>query len=241
MPDQTILLERGEVATLTLNRPELGNMVDDAVLEQLAATVRELAADSSCRVLIIRGAGENFCRGRQAGGPPGGGKPTAYTRRASLEKIIAVNTAFRALGAVTIAAVQGEALGFGCGLAVQCDFTLAAEGSTFGFPEIEHALPPTIVLSYIGRYVPRKKVGELILTAKRLTAQQAEAYGLVNRVVPAGQLDSELKALTENLLAKDPLALRTAKQFLADADDLTIDQASRYGINLLSVVLSSKD
>jgi enoyl-CoA hydratase len=241
MTDQTILLERGPVTTLTLNRPELGNMVNDDSLERLAAAVRELAADDGCRVVVVRGAGEHFCRGRDGRPAPGAPKPTAFTRRASLERIIAVNTAFRSLGAVTVAVVQGEALGFGCGLAVQCDFTLAAEGSTFGFPEIEHALPPTIVLSYIGRYVARKRVGELILTARRLSAQQAEAYGLVNRVVPAADLETELSALTESLLAKDPLALRTAKQFLSDADDLSVDQASRYGINLLSVVLSAKD
>ena len=96
-------------------------------------------------------------------------------------------------------------------------------------------------MSYLGRYVPKKRVADLVLTGRRLGAAEAEALGLLTRAVPAADLERGVSALVETLLAKDPLALRTAKQFLARAEDLTVEQASRYGLNLLAVVQSARD
>ena len=240
MSAEAVLLERGEITTLTLNRPHVGNLVDDDSLERLAWALREVGKDEACRVLVVTGAGEQFCLGRDARGAGHGARPTAYARRASLGRIVAVNEALHALGAITIAAVNGDALGFGCGLAVQCDFTLAAQRATFGFPEIDAGLPPTIVMSYLGRYVLKKRVTELVLTGQRLSAAEAAAAGLVTRVVADDGLEREVQGLVEVLLAKDPVALHTAKQFLADTEDLTVEQAGRYGVNLLSVVLSKE-
>ena len=240
MTTDPVLLDRGAAARLTLNRPDAGNVLDDAGLASLANALQEVASDETCRVLVIGGAGEAFCRGREGRSANLGASPSAYARRASLEKITAVNTALHAVSAVTIAAVNGDALGFGCGLALQCDFTLAVEEATFGFPEIDSGLPPTLVMSYLGRYVPRKRAADLVLTGRRLVAREAEAIGLLTRVVSREQLEGEVASLVDLLLAKDPLALRTAKQFLAEASDLTPEQASRYGLNLLAVTLSAR-
>jgi methylglutaconyl-CoA hydratase len=241
MSADSVLLERGEVATLTLNRPELGNVLDDDGLDVLARALREVGADPTCRLLLLRGAGEHFCRGREAHGGPLGQHQTAFMRRLSLERIAAVNDALQALDAITIAVVHGDALGFGCGLAVQCDFTLAADHATLGFPEINAGFPPTIVMSYLARYVPRKRAADLVLTGRRLSAAEAEAIGLVTRAVRPADLERGVGALVETLLGKNPLALRTAKQFLAEADDLTVAQAGRYGLNLLAVIQSAED
>ena len=241
MTADSVLLEHGEVTTLTLNRPEVGNVLDDDGLDALVRALRAVAGDESCRVLLLRGAGEHFCRGREAHGGPLGQNPTAFDRRASLLRISAVNEALRAVAAVTIAVVNGDALGFGCGLALQCDFTLAADHATLGFPEINAGFPPTIVMSYLARYIPKKSATDLVLTGRRLDAAEAEAIGLVTRAVPRADLERGVGALVETLLAKNPLALRTAKQFLAEAEDLTVEQAGRYGLNLLAVVQSAGD
>ncbi len=202
-------------------------------MEALAETLETLVADAECRVVTIRGSGESFCTGREVKAPSSGTRPSAFALRASLARISRVNDALRALPAVTIAAVNGDALGFGCGLAVQCDLTVAVEDAQLGFPEIDSGLAPTIVMSYLPRYVPRKRAAELVLTGQKVPAREAAALGLVSRVVARGELDREVQTLVETLLAKDALALRTAKLFLAETQDMTVEQASRYGLNVL--------
>jgi enoyl-CoA hydratase/carnithine racemase len=238
MRGDSILLERGAISTITLNRPEIGNQVDDPTLDTLAEQLRELSQDDSCRVLVFRGAGEKFCAGRDPRGSHGGPELTAHARRRSIAKIVAVNELLGAIGAVTIAAVHGEALGFGCGLAVQCDFTLATEEASFGFPEINGGFPPTIVMSYLHRYVPRKVATELVLTGRRVAAREAATLGLANKVVGRDELEPELSRLIETLRAKNPGALRAAKRFMHDVEDLSVEQASRYGVHVLSVELT---
>ncbi len=239
MADALLVEQNGPVVLITLNRPDHGNAVDDAVLDALAARLETISTDPSVRVVTFRGAGNTFCRGRESKPAAGSPPPTPLARRRSLEKITRVNAALAALPAVTIAAVNGDALGFGSGLAVQCDLAVAVESAMLGFPEIDAALPPTIVMSYLGRYVPRKVATELVLTGRRVTARDAERLGLVNRVTEsAEELTQAVQAFTEVLLGKDALALRTAKQFLHETRDMTVEEASRYGLNVLPIVLA---
>lgn len=240
MPTDKVLFQPGAAATLTLNRPEVGNFVDEEMIDQLATTLQDVARDENCRVLVIKGAGDKFCIGRDPKSGLPGPNPTAYQRRAWVAKITLVNAALKSVPAVTIAAVNGDAHGFGCGLAVQCDLTLAAEEATLGFPEIDHGLPPAIVMAYLARYVPRKRAAEMVFTGRKLPAQEAAAIGIVNRVVSRGALDQEVDRLASSLLEKDALALRTSKQFLSDTQDMTIEEAMRYGMNVISVTLSAK-
>jgi enoyl-CoA hydratase/carnithine racemase len=240
MDSDKLLLERGVVTTLRFNRPDVGNVLDDDGLSKLAAMFQQVARDQECRVLVITGVGEVFCRGRDPKGSRLGPNPSAYARRESLARITAVNKALHDVAAVTIAAVNGDALGFGCGLALQADLTLTTDDASFGFPEIDAGLPPTLVMSYLGRYIPRKHAAELVLTGRRLSADQAREQGLVNHVVARSAFDGQLTRLVETLIEKDPVALRTAKQFLNDVQDMTVEQASLYGVNVLSVALSAK-
>jgi enoyl-CoA hydratase/carnithine racemase len=236
----TILYQPGVTATVTLNRPDQGNVVDDEMIELLASTLEQVARDQDCRVLVVRAAGDKFCVGRDPKSGLPVPNPNAYQRRDWVAKITRVNAALRSVFAVTIAAVNGDAHGFGCGLAAQCDLTVASEAATFGFPEIDHGIPPAIVMAYLPRYVPRKIAAEMIFTARKLSAHEAAQLGLVNTVVTAGTLDQEVARLTNTLLEKDHLALRTSKQFLLDTQDMTIEQAMRYGLNVIPVTLSAK-
>src|SRR5690606_22346179 len=203
--------ERG-VRTLTIDREERRNALDRATLDELVAALEAAAADPSVRVLVLRGAGTR-----------------AFSAGADLEELLAHETiddrrqhfdgVARAILAMhrapqpVVARVQGFALAGGCGLAVAADFTLAAESSELGLPEIGIGLLPMVVSAPILRATgSRKAVLDLVLTGRRVNAAEALALGLVTRVVPDERLDAELEALVDRLASLSPAALRLGKE-----------------------------
>lgn len=235
----TLLFSRdGPMATLRLNRPEQGNAVDDPTMDRLIAALEELATAEGVRIIQVRGEGEDFCAGRHA--PPGLRNAAAGAIARNLQKIIRVNGLLARQPAVTVAVVRGRALGFGCGLAAQCDLTLAAEDARFGFPEIRGGLPPAIVLSWLPRWVPRKKALELAMTAREMDAGEACALGLVNRVCPPGELEAEVGRWCDLLLGMNPAALAVCKRFLLTTEGMSRDQAAELAVQTLATLLSDQ-
>ncbi|MBI2305335.1 MAG: enoyl-CoA hydratase/isomerase family protein [Chloroflexi bacterium] len=226
----------GPLATVTLSRPEAGNAVDGETMAQLTAALKGIKGDDNCRIVVLRGAGADFCVGREAGPPP----PSAHEIREGLRKITMVNDLLTQLSAITLAVVQGRALGFGCGLAIRCDITIAAQEARFGFPEIKSGLAPTVVMSYLSRWMPRKKAFELVTTGREMDALEAERLGLVNQVVPQNQLEEAVSNVVSTFLAQDATALRTCKGFWNNIEDMGLAHASEYGINLLANMLASR-
>ena len=174
MSDRVLLEKAGDTASLTLNRPEKGNAVDSELMTALIESLAEVAADKALRVLVIEGRGEHFCSGREPDVP----KPeNASQFAAALGRIVRVNELLQSFPGISVAVVRGKAFGFGCGLAVQSDVTLAADDARFAFPEINAGFPPTIVMSYLSRWIHRKKALELVMTGGEITAQEAERQG----------------------------------------------------------------
>lgn len=240
--EKIILEEKGESAVLTINNPQGQNGVDGEMLDRMRGVLQPLGEREGLKVLIIRGAGEHFCRGREwsPAERERGRSISALEFRANVEKVIWVNEFLSSVPAVTVAAVRGVALGFGSGLAIQCDLTLAEETARFGFPEIKAGLPPTVVAAYLGRFVPRKTAFEMVVTGRELSAREALALGMITRVVPAGQLEEECERLAADLLRQPAWVLSTLKTFFREVEDQGMDQAYRYGVNLLATVRSSK-
>lgn len=229
----------GGIATLILDRPDDGNSVDDATLETLAETLGTLALDPAVRALIVTGAGTDFCRGRiptRSGGAPA----TALAVRERLSRIVAVNRALRYFPHPTVAAVEGRALGFGCGLAVQCDISIAGEQSRLGFPELVGDLPPLIVLSYLGRIIPRKLALDLILTGRSISGAEALQMGLISQVVPSGSSAGRARETAASLLGRNPLAVSLVRRFAREALTADEDTAAQYGITMLGAFLASR-
>ena len=149
MSDKVLLEKAGDTATMTLNRPEKGNAVDSELMTALIERLTEAAADKALRVLVIEGRGHDFCSGRQPDVP----RPENAAQFAgALSRIVRVNKLLQSFPGISLAVVQGKAFGFGCGLAVQSDVTLAAADARFAFPEINAGFPPTIVMSYLSRW-----------------------------------------------------------------------------------------
>jgi methylglutaconyl-CoA hydratase len=225
------------IATLTLNRPEKNNTIDGEMMRAIAEDLEEIGAEGEARILLLRAEGNHFCTGRE----PGAATPkNAKEWSEMLGGIVRVNRALLSFPGISLALVQGKALGFGCGLAVQSDITLASDDARFAFPEIKAGFPPTIVMSYLSRWTLRKKAFELVITGAEIDAVEAERLGLVNRVVPARDLAAEGERWTVALDKLDARALAACKTFFRDTAYLRPEDAAGYGISLLANFMSSR-
>ncbi|MDE0032518.1 MAG: enoyl-CoA hydratase/isomerase family protein [Deltaproteobacteria bacterium] len=238
MSDKVLLEKTGDIAALTLNRPDKGNAVDIELMMALIESLSEASADSALRLLVIEGRGEHFCSGREPDVP----RPENAAQFAeALGRIVRVNKLLQSFPGISMAVVRGKAFGFGCGLAVQSDVTLAAEDARFAFPEINAGFPPTIVMSYLSRWIHRKKALELVMTGGEISAPEAERQGLVNRVVPADQLEDEKQRWMETLAGRDLKGLQATKAFFRDTAEWSTEAAAQYGVTRLANFFASRD
>lgn len=238
MSEKVIVQRDGKVASIVLNRPEAGNAVDPALMAELTAGLADVVSDSGLELLVLEGRGEHFCSGRE----PGLARPrNADDWAAVLRQIVRVNGLLQSFPGVSLALVRGKAFGFGCGLAVQSDVTIAAEDARFAFPEINAGFPPTVVMSYLSRWIHRKKAFELVITGSELDAREAEKHGLVNHVVGKDRLGEEKDIWIAKLLGLDPQGLRATKAFFRDTAEWTTQEAVQYGVVRLANFLSSRE
>ena len=248
---ETVLFTRdGAVATLTINRPERRNALSTSVIAGLRAGLAEIAADESLRAVVLTGAGDKaFCAGADlVGSSPAGagaGGPAASSD-------VAVHHAARGelgrlmedlwdLGKPSIARVRGYALAGGMGLALACDLVVAADDAVFGTPEIDIGIWPFMITVPLIRAMPPKRALELMLTGRRVGAEEAERIGFVSRVVPADQLDAAVDELARSLAAKPPGAMRLGRESFYTALDLGTREALRYLHPLLSVAITTDE
>ena len=194
------------VANVTLNRPDVLNALDSALLRELAAVFAAL----DVRVVVLTGAGRAFCAGADLKERDGMDETAWREHHAVLERAFA---AVRGHRAPTIAAVEGYALAGGLELALSCDLVVVAADAQLGLPEVTRGIVPggggTQLLS---RLVGRGRAKDLLLTGRRIDAQTAERYGLVTRVVGPGQARAAAVELAQQIAANAPLAVRAVKR-----------------------------
>ncbi len=240
-PSNAVLVERsGAVLTLTLNRPDNGNLIDAAMAH---AIVQELAAlDAAVRVVCLRGAGADFCAGRQSPTPPPGGAVPSAERLRQLvaAPALALYDAIKALPVPTVAVVQGRAFGVGTALAAVCDIAIAADNAVFQIPELERDIPPTLVMAALCDRVPVKTLSYLVFGRRPMRAVDALAAGLLSAVWPSRQLEDEAQALLATLGSTGAVALRACKQFLQLAPALSPQAASALASHIAGTALSAR-
>jgi enoyl-CoA hydratase len=189
----TILFEAaGPVARITLNRPEKRNPIGPSLCGELVHALARVKEDPQLNCVLLGAAGKVF----SAGGDLGQMAASPAVPPASLPALF---HAMHGLGKPIVAMVQGHALAGGLGLMVACDLVIASEAAEFGTTEINLGLWPMMITAEIVRSVGRKKALELMMTGERIPAREAERIGLVNRVVPADQLEAESLALATTL------------------------------------------
>lgn len=226
----------GAVATITLDRAAEGNMLTVDMLRDLSAAFRDAGA-SDAKVILLRGNGADFCRGR---GGPGAPSPTALKMRRNVcEPILDVYDALASAPQPVVAVVQGAAHGFGCAMAGASDITIAHDNARFRLPEMEKDLPPTLAVSALMPRVPRKALAWMVYSMEELDARTALGVGIVSKVAPSGAVEGELARLLATMTARSPDALTAMKDFFRSAPHMEPRGMADYGANLLASVLSS--
>lgn len=214
-------------ATVSFDRPEHENKIIAEMMRQYIEALEE-ATDSGADVLVVRGNGGNFSVGRDQDE-----KPDGLTKKDNLSMIFRANELLTEFDGVTVAAVEGKALGFGCGTAVQSDLTIASDNAVFGFDEINHGFAPTIVLTWLENYVGRKAAVDLVMTGRRVSVAEAKEMGLVTHVVPTDNVDAVVDDTVESLLSKNIEALKTCKFYPREIQSVDPDDRKEYALGKL--------
>lgn len=226
----------GDVATITLNRPEAGNRLSDPMAGELAGLIDGASADA--RLIVLKAAGEDFCLGREAMGQRGPALE-AYDFRARSETIFDCYDAFRRSKAPIVGVVRGRSVGFGCALAALCDVTLAGETARFQLPETAHNIMPTIAMSALIDRVPKKALLYFVYSTEEIDARRALAIGLVSGVFSADKLEAAVGEFVEKM-KKIPLpAVHAVKEYARFAYGMDTPSANDFAKNLHATVNSS--
>jgi methylglutaconyl-CoA hydratase len=219
----------GDVLTFTLNDAEHGNEVTGPMFEAMLAELRAEAVRPRARVLRVRARGKVFCTGRERAG-----RDVEAIRKESA-RIMELKRALRGSPLISVAEVQGDAFGFGFGLAIVCDFVLVAEHAALGFPEMRSGLAPAVIMSYLGEYTLPRFAFPLVLFGDPLDPRRALQIGLISQVIPAKGLAREADVLVKRILELDPGATRRCKEFFQTAQQNSFDQNCRLAIEALTV------
>jgi len=231
MTDILIREDRDAIATLTLNHPEKLNALSDRMLAELTGTLEALASDTSIRVVILRGAGKAFCAGHDLREMQAGRQAEDGGRAYFLDlfsRCSAMMTTINRLPQPVIAQVHGIATAAGCQLVAHCDLAVAAEDTRFGVNGVNIGLFCSTPMVALSRNIPRKQAFEMLSTGGFLDAHRAEALGLVNRVVPAAQLEAQTRDLATRIAAKLAKAVAIGKTAFYQQLQMDMDAAYAY-------------
>jgi methylglutaconyl-CoA hydratase len=224
-----VVIERaGEVLNFTLNNSDHGNEVTGAMFDAMLGELRREASHPAARVLRLRARGKVFCTGRERAGRD------AETIHHESARLIEFKRALRVSPLISVAEVQGDAFGFGFGLAIVCDFVYVAETAALGFPEMKFGLAPAAIMAYLGEYALPRFAFPLVLFGDPITPQQAQQIGLISQVSPAGALARDVDTVIERILRLDPAAARSCKEFFLTAQQNSFDQNCRLATEALT-------
>jgi enoyl-CoA hydratase/carnithine racemase len=231
-------LEAG-VATVTLNDPEKRNRLSAEMLGQLVEAVRRARDDADARALVLTGAGKAFCAGADLGGF--GSDQPAIAKHFGTGLFLEFFRLMPRLGKPSLCAANGHVVAGGLGLALSCDLVIAREGADFWTPEINIGAFPYMIMSLIYRNVPRKVANEMILLGERLSAEQAVASGLANKVVAAEEFDDAVADWATKLASKSPVLMRLGHDAIHRQQDMALDDALEYLRSQLSLTFTTED
>ena len=238
MPDPILCETEGSVMKLTLNRPDVGNLMTIDMGRQLAQMI---AAAGESQLIVLRGAGKDFCLGRDLGPAPSGPPPTALdVRRGNTDPVVELYSAFRRTPVPVLGVVTGRAIGLGCALASLCDITIAGSDARFQLPEMQHGIPPCLAMHALLDRVPPKALAHLVYSTLPIDAATALSIGLLSRVVPETRLETEVGEFVSMITQRVPAAVRGVKEFLRSAPAMDSQGALDFASNLIANVLSSR-
>jgi methylglutaconyl-CoA hydratase len=219
----TLLLDiSGNLATLTLDRPDKRNAISTAMIAELQSALDEIET-SHARVGILTGSGKAFCAGMDLEMLAAIAQQSPSENQEDSRRVAKMFRRIWSFSKPLIAAVNGPALAGGCGIATLCDFTLAVPEAKFGYTEVKIGFLPAIVSVFLSRQIGEKRTRDLLLTGRILEPAEAKEMGLINEIVPAEKLMERAKELAEILIAASPASVTRAKRLLTSAAAAGVD------------------
>ena len=233
-------LDQG-VARITLNRPERRNALDAELIAELRDAVRAAAEDAGVRVVLLTGAGPDFCSGADLSSLQKTFEAGVVENMADARKMAELFVAMRNHPRPIVAAVRGRAIAGGCGLATAADIILASESAKFGYPEVNIGFVPAMVMAILRRSVTEKRAFELIAGGEPISAQTAFDFGLINRIFTDDTFDIEVEAYATKLAQKSASALTISKRLLYHMDSMSFEAAIEAGVETNAIARMTDD
>ena len=231
----------GGVLTLTLDRPDKRNALNAALVEALHGALERADLDADVRVVVLRGAGRDFCAGADLDELLASADLTLADNEASALRLGAVFTRMRSLPKPIVAVVHGRALAGGAGLVTACDLAIAGAGAQIGYPEIQRGFVPAMVMAFLRRAAGEKTALDLVLTGRVLAATEARAAGLLARVVPDDGVEREVSAAVAALVAASPSALALTKELFYRLDGQSLEDGIALGARVNALARQTPD
>ena len=228
-PGVLLTEDRGAVRILTMNRPEKRNALNTALTRALLDGLRAADGADSVAVVVLTGAGQGFCAGADLSEFKDLTPEKQHLVEERAELTMQLHLAFSKMAKPVVTAINGAAMGGGAGLAIASDLALMAQSAQLGYPETRHGIVAAIVMANLVRQTGLKRAFELVSLGDPITAQQALEYGLVNRVVPDGDLLAESLFLAERLSRIRKEGLTETKKLFHQVADLPLEEALKRG------------
>jgi methylglutaconyl-CoA hydratase len=231
----------GTVALITLNRPEKRNALNDALISGLKESLREADANDAVRVVLITGAGADFCSGADLAALQKISESSVTENLEDARSLMELFALIRRVRVPVVAAVRGRALAGGCGLATACDLILAARSARFGYPEVRIGFVPAMVMAILRRNVSEKRAFELITRGAELSADEAERVGLINQVFDDAAFETEVETYVAGFEKVSRSAVMLSKRLLYQIDGMTFDVALQSGVDVNTIARMTED
>lgn len=228
-------------AIVTMNRPSRRNAINVDMIDGLHAALDRALDDDSVRAVILTGNGTSFCSGIDLHDASELSEQSFEEQLANADQLARLFRRLSTFEKVSIAAVNGPALASGCGLAVLCDFTLATGQARFGFPEVRFGFVPAVVAVYMRGMVSEKRLRDLLLTGRSLSADEAQKIGLVSEVVPADDLLEQGMEIARMIARNAPHSIQMTKELLEALPGLEIDRALRAAVEVNARVRGAEE
>jgi methylglutaconyl-CoA hydratase len=232
---------REGVARITLNRPDKRNALDGEVVGELKAAFTASASDDACRVVLLTGAGADFCSGADLANLEKTAQNSVLENIADARSTADLFLMMRYHPRPVIAAVQGRALAGGCGIATACDIILASRSAQFGYPEVNIGFVPAMVMAILRRSISEKAAFELVVAGETVSAGRAHDLGLVHRVFADESFLSDVEAYAARLAAKSASAIMLSKRLLYNMDSMSFEAALQAGVEVNAIARQTED
>lgn len=241
MSEVVIYSVEGGVAQITLNRPEKRNALNDAVIAGIKEGLRKASQDENVRVVVISGAGKDFCSGADLSALQKIAGASVAENTEDARSLLELFLLIRQVPVPVVAAVSGRALAGGCGLATACDLVLASTSARFGYPEVKIGFVPAMVMAILRRNVSEKRAFELVTRGEEISAAQAREIGLVNQVFSDEAFAAEVDSYVKRFAALSKQAIALTKGLLYQIDGLAFVEALETGADVNVIARMTED